>query len=415
MYAPLDLFHCIKPNMAQIRGFWGTKNPYSGISLKALKCINSTLNNFHCKSPEVIDSIIQNGYTSIQFTSYEADQKNYTSPFKRLFFQDYNILNSGSSIEYSFDLQPYKFQSDNGLIFPDEYSYESYNQKYRIFSKNQRSDNIVTFSFQGGQTANVFLRSYIKLQTVVTQIGGFVKAIMIIAQVIAMVISKNYFFSEILFTNAENEKNEKNSLYKTINNTLNQTEVPTNSNNMGNKLFNNFTHMQNKLSEKNVNRKQSVNSEKNEIALDDHLAPTLSYNEKNNLTKNLEKKKEVFKTIERNEKTLPDQSVLNILFNFLCSTLVFWRNPKYKNYNFKLLNSAGNIYRKITSVDTIMMKMFEVEFLKNNLNKDCMIGDKINLAKEENIKEFYDIIMIKTLKNGAEIVRKEKNYIFYFK
>jgi hypothetical protein len=82
---PLDLFYCIKPDEFYLKGFWGSKDTYSSISIIVTKCKNSTTNNFHCKSEEFIESIIQDGYISFDFTSFETDQKNYTDPLKKYF------------------------------------------------------------------------------------------------------------------------------------------------------------------------------------------------------------------------------------------------------------------------------------------------------------------------------------------
>jgi hypothetical protein len=116
------------------------------------------------------------------------------------------LLNANSSLEYSIDLIPQIFKSDNGLIFQDEKIYEGFEPKIRVFYKNTKSDLIAKFYCQGNQEATVFLRNYIKLQSVITQIGGFIQAIMIVANFISYIFSKNYFFIQNLIHIFEEDK-----------------------------------------------------------------------------------------------------------------------------------------------------------------------------------------------------------------
>lgn len=60
------------------------------------------------------------------------------------------------------------------------------------------------FFFEGSNDATVYSRTYTKIQTVLTQIGGFTKAISLLASLMSYMLSKNYYFTEILFNNFYN-------------------------------------------------------------------------------------------------------------------------------------------------------------------------------------------------------------------
>jgi hypothetical protein len=110
MKLPLDSLYCAEPDQFNFTGFWGSQTPFSIIRVEFNRCQNSTEKKIKCRSPDEIDSIIQNGYMSFMYTGSEVDQLNYLTPLKRILFDDYNLLNADSSLEYAINLEPLKFQ-----------------------------------------------------------------------------------------------------------------------------------------------------------------------------------------------------------------------------------------------------------------------------------------------------------------
>ncbi len=190
---PLDLFYCTEPNVTAIEGNWGAPT-YVNLRVEFKKCVNTTKNNNICKTQDEIDSLIQNGYLSMDFTTYNVDPKNYTFPLNRMWYNDYNLLNVRASLEYSINLLPLYFNSDDGLLFQNNQLLYGINHAIKIFNRYEISDYICSFNFQGNTDATVYNRSYVKLQTVVTQIGGFIKAIMLGGSFISIIFSQNHFF-----------------------------------------------------------------------------------------------------------------------------------------------------------------------------------------------------------------------------
>jgi hypothetical protein len=134
MKLPLDKYYCAEPDTSQLEGFWGA-SVFSTLRIHFDKCQNSTLNNFNCKTPEEIDEIVQGGFISIKYTTHVTDQKNQTHPLLRVLYDDYNILNAGSSLEYAIELRPLKFNSDDGLMFPNINTNYGLTSRIRIFNK----------------------------------------------------------------------------------------------------------------------------------------------------------------------------------------------------------------------------------------------------------------------------------------
>jgi hypothetical protein len=195
---PLNKYYCAEPNESYMQGYWGANNA-TKIKVYFNKCENSTDNNFSCRPQEEIEKIVQGGYISIKYTTFLVDQKDYFQPLKRVFYDDFNMLNSESSLEYAIQFKYMNFNSDNGLMFQNLNTYNGLYSFTRVFTRFSKSKTIFLASFEGSSVGLSYWRSYTKLQTVVTQIGGFIKAITMIASLISFLFSKNLLFSNNLF------------------------------------------------------------------------------------------------------------------------------------------------------------------------------------------------------------------------
>jgi hypothetical protein len=342
---PLASVYCIKPGESKIKGYWG-KDTYSTVKMTFKKCSNSTSQNI-CKSEEEIYKAIQNGYISMDFSYFIVDQKNYSSPMKKIFFDDYNLLNSDSSLFYRFHIDPIKFVTDDGLLFQNNVPQYGWALSSKIILQNVKSDDIISIAFQGVSESAVYLRSYIKIQTVLTQIGGFYQAIMIIANLLSNLFSKNYYFTDVFFNIlSANPLVEEVKVDSQIMMSLQNLNIKENSlNNQDN----------NKIKENNNEIKENIISFKNKVITHKKNA-NLSDNKYILTTKENETKK--------NLKVLKSSNRLKMLGSYVFNYLIFCKIWKNKSLEFKYLDTLNNFYKKITSIDTISYKFFEVELLK---------------------------------------------------
>ena len=190
MVFPLDKYYCPDPNKATMLGYWGS-DTYISFRISFNKCINTTENNSHCKPEEEIENAVQGAYIAYEMTSYKVDQRNFKNPLQRIFADNYNIINSKLSLEYAIGYRPFAIHSNDGLVLNDEYVHEGLDYQEKIFYKlNDGSESFVSFTFEGTAITNIYYRSYTKLQTVVPQIGGFVKAVTMVASIISTLSPK---------------------------------------------------------------------------------------------------------------------------------------------------------------------------------------------------------------------------------
>jgi hypothetical protein len=375
---PLYLFYCAKPDTAYIEGFWGaTTSPYVNLRLEFTKCRNSTKNNFHCKNIEEINSIIQNGYLSLFFTTYDADPKNYQNPLNRVFYNDYNLLNANSSLEYSIDLFPKIFNSDDGLMFEDVKTFKGLDYNMRIFNRNTPSDFIFSMVFQGNPTSTIFKRSYIKFQTVLTQIGGFIKAIMLTGSLISMIFSKNFFL--VLYL----EKISKGERLVSEPSIIGMS--PLGKKNEISKLnINIFRESQNeKINNQLINNNSSLNNVKN-LNLNDHSNQKIGMFDIRLNNKLRNSPSQVNMEYLKNVKV--KGNLYHVVFNYIVNSLLICSKRENRSRNYKLVSAIQKIYENFTSVEEIIkssfnLKTFIKEYYQETQESSKMIDFSHNVGK----------------------------------
>jgi len=193
---PHKLFYCFPPDNLYLNGIWGSEF-FSSIKVTIKKCNNSKLdtNNLPCKPIEYINSIINYGIVSLMVTDYLIDHKNFNEPLSRYLRNNFDRLSDKSSINYLINFSNYIYKTDKGLIFNQ---YEIINAPIIGDFKNSynfgETNVIAFFQLQCNSFEITNIRSYLKLQDILTKIGGIVKCLMLIGMFI------NYFYSQAFST-----------------------------------------------------------------------------------------------------------------------------------------------------------------------------------------------------------------------
>jgi hypothetical protein len=96
----------------------GMSNPnFTYYGIIAQKCVNSSLNNYSCDTPENIEKKLYGMAFDFRFFSFNVDIQNYKNPLKLSLIsvtQGYSQSNFAAN-QLNFD--PLKVKTDNGLIF----------------------------------------------------------------------------------------------------------------------------------------------------------------------------------------------------------------------------------------------------------------------------------------------------------
>ena len=232
----LNKFYCVKPNTYSIEGFWGGLiNGF--ISIELNKCFNTTQNNNHCKSQDIIDSKIEGGQINIIAETYNMHYNNYDNPVVKSYKDIYYSINNDFTINMFISLQSLNFENDGGFI-PQNIELVStyYIEDPLVLYYGNRGNLLARVDIQGLPLGKQIKRSYSKFQDVLTKIGGLLKSFSVIGSFIAKLVSRVQFYNDYLFnlSTRDNEIQKKlpspKKKLEIIRNINNQTQNKSNLN-----------------------------------------------------------------------------------------------------------------------------------------------------------------------------------------
>ena len=392
---PLDLFSCVDPKEnVKIAGFWGTIISKS-LKVKLEKCVNSTESQIICQSKDTIDKFIQNGVLSMYASDYIIDQKNFEKPTKKFFRDVYNYLSSHDGLIYVIAYGDFKFQTDAGLIL------QSYDQmKIPMVSEIKNSysfgqDQIFAFiNIQGFKLAQNYLRSYSKIQDILTKVGGLIRALTLIGVGLNYIFSKPFVIINDILQNhkildLKNKYHEKkfftikdlNSINSPVLNDHNVKEISINSRykkSSKNILSTNTNILSTIKNIPSINKnilsgnKNFISRHKNMISKDFNI---FSKDNDNILPKdndNIFRNYSMIK-IQNERKENSFHTKLDLFKSFWCNS----HNPQLN----KIFKFKEKLINKILSVETLSKINFDVEILKliNYSQNDLQFIDDIHI------------------------------------
>ena len=206
----LENLYCVNLTGIELRGVY-MEDKWTTINFRFIKCINSTNNNNFCKTPDEISEILNGGYIGIFTTDYQIIPSNYKKPAQ---IYGKNIFTSFSIKQYM-DFWVYfqikQINTDKGLFFESiltqtflTFESTSENKDYR------ESDNFLTVYIRESTNRKVLDRTYSKFQDIAANIGGIIKIIFIIGEIIAYFIRRTLYKNYILqFFNLDESKFEE--------------------------------------------------------------------------------------------------------------------------------------------------------------------------------------------------------------
>lgn len=218
-----SLFHFFCLDQSVNLTLWGkfgdTANGFSMFQLYLNKCDNKTGGD--CMDSDVIDNMLDSVYVSLLFIDNEIDNYNVTHPYKH---NEKGLVFSVSSLllkRYYLKFQQVLYDTDMGIVFEDHetinfFTFNSYTSEVDLKSAGllTSSTNIAAFTFENSSSVAYYYRSYVKLQTVLANIGGVIKGITTISAFISSVFTRKLAYLDIsnstfLFYKKENPQNEK--------------------------------------------------------------------------------------------------------------------------------------------------------------------------------------------------------------
>ena len=360
---------CLQKNQEII-----THKPFGAVNFSNIvfwvhMCKNTTTKN-DCYPEEKIRQILLNTFTIFRIVDVYFDH-NDKNQFAKPFIYTDTIQTSISiykRIFYSFKIVDY--YSDENFIFTDN-SLNSYvtiaDYKEAVDLRPLNSTTIpnsfMVISFSNYIRKQVFYRRYYKAQNMIADVGGIIKAILLMATLINKVLDERLYYTDIINSNLNHmnisiDKVDGRLKLDDISNIERKNKFIGHSENnviMDNPVFINY-----------INVSKIKNEIKNKIELPIYISciPRFLLSSKNNQKKLLEKLDVLTNTVK---KQLDIKSVISKLNNIDKLAYMFFGNE-----NYSLLEEAPNPY-----LQNISMGNKEI-IIKQNNNESENILSRIN-------------------------------------
>ena len=169
--------YCLKNINETIKGIF-KKNEFSFINIQFFECKNSTEKKT-CKSKEEIDYYLNGTFISIEYQDLTIDPKNYSFPNNPTISQYYTTVSNTFFKEIHIYFKKIIVKTDKGIIFQKKENKEFviYDHSNDMISLKTNTSNFIEISVKFSDRINEYLRIYTKVQTVISNIGGFIKFI----------------------------------------------------------------------------------------------------------------------------------------------------------------------------------------------------------------------------------------------
>ena len=195
----LSNYYCIKNLNETIKGVFH-KNEYSFVFVELFQCKNSSEKN-NCKSQSQIDYYLDGTFISIEFQGLTIDPNNYLHPNLPTLSEYYTTISHNFFKEIHIYFKEILVQTDKGWIFPniDTEKYAQYDHTEDMISlKSAQKGNFLEFSMKYSDKVQRYIRTYTKAQTVISNIGGFIKFIQSIFWIIGYIFVENKVYQKII-------------------------------------------------------------------------------------------------------------------------------------------------------------------------------------------------------------------------
>ena len=155
---------------------------FSYIRIRIYPCVNSTENNFTCKSQEEIDRFMSSGYFSIILKDIGLNPSNYSIPVLPTLQDLYTTIDKRIYKNYILNLGVTEINTDIGL-FQEKIKTQKYLQfrkemetfTFRNEEEYYQGKSVIIAQLKLDDNINVQTRSYVKIPEIFSTIGGYMQ------------------------------------------------------------------------------------------------------------------------------------------------------------------------------------------------------------------------------------------------
>jgi hypothetical protein len=210
-----EKYWCFDNSNRTVYGLYGGAHNYGIINIYLRTCTNTTLKN-DCYPDDVIQKKLANvllSFLSIDNLIDHSNEKPFTTYLKAILYPVGVGLYKRMYTYY----KPVNYTTDFGFVFTDLYQENSFQFANMDVSVDIKPRNPLGYFSQvtvaGFQSNDYYTRSYFKIQNLLANIGGIIKAIMIIVEMIQFAFLENYQYSILINHIFFGNKNEPKAKY----------------------------------------------------------------------------------------------------------------------------------------------------------------------------------------------------------
>ena len=351
------------------------------IRIRIFPCVNSTKNNFTCKSQKEIDYYMTNGYFSIVLKDFGLNPSNYLTPVLPTVKDLFTTIDKRFHKNYILSFGVTEIHTDTGIINNNinKQKYLQFRSELENFTFREEKDyyagkSLILVQLRLDDTIVIQTRTYTKISELFSRIGGYMQIINTIFLLISSFINKlnaeikiinkifdfnirekkmilklqslKEFKSKINLKSNKNIYIQKKPLYKN-NSKIEYDNKSKNNLIIKNKNISPFNISENKNLYESQNYIIKINNNKNIMSLENSKTKSKNekfQNEENDIKLNRKNfEKIVFDIDDKNYYNTKDYNE-NTNFNII-DYICMRKNSQKKKY-IKLYNKANLFYKK---------------------------------------------------------------------
>ena len=213
---PIENLYCLNNNIS-LKGDY-MQESWNFIQFNFMKCVNSTENN-NCKSENEINTILNEGFIGMFIPDNAIESSKFKIPYRtyiRNLYKEFSIKYYENIVLY---FKLVEVITDSGYFFDEKQSvyFPSYDYYQNDLDINDLI-NFLTITIRVSSKREIHKRSYIKVQTIFSNVGGMLKIILLIGEYsvyfIRMLLYKNYILEFFNLDESEIRLKEIRAIYK---------------------------------------------------------------------------------------------------------------------------------------------------------------------------------------------------------
>ena len=335
----LNNSYCVEDiNLTLKGGFKYDRISYIRIGI--YPCINTTENNNHCKSQEIIDANLSGAYFSLLAKDIGLDPSNYSNPIIPTFQDLYTTIDKTFFRDFILYFGITEVQTDEGLFYEEinskkllQFRKESQAFYFRDEENYYNGKTMCAIQFRLGDDIRVQKRSYNKITEVFATTGGYMQLISTVFTIITILTNKliyevklaNSLFNFYPSIRKISVKTEFTKLIDTFNknkfnssfyNKINKTEIGSKFNNSilnsSEKNSNSLIFQENNINSKFQRNNNNINAYSSKILKLNNNSIIEPNNDNNNYSK-IEENKNNSKNEENKNDNNNNRSKISLL------------------------------------------------------------------------------------------------------